>query len=449
MKPICIPVFFLSFLFSFSGLAADNAKVMGAGSCSASSCHGGTGEEDGQFTRWSIQDKHSKAYDVLFSKKSVKMAKILGLKAPHEDEFCLKCHATLVSGDERGPKFDWHDGVGCESCHGAAQKWLEPHTREGQTHAQNVALGLVDNNKLSTRAETCIACHTGLSHREYGAGHPELTFELDTFSALMPRHWKSTQRWEGAQSWFLGQAALLEKGLVHVAEKTKKEGRVDEADMTCVTCHHNLFDVDYDLPETSHGLPAWQSGHADVILPFLEVVMPQPTDKLKESLDKLKALFEAQKGDAEKISSQASHALAILKNMQVHFTDIAWNASLVQRGMTQVVARRLDDPNLRFRTAEQTTMALDALSLSMSEITKKAPILKAEIKKMYEVLNVTDPARFARTPYNQVLSSVAAKLKAQPLPQADPVDATEPQEISEKTQSKPAFFDRIRQWFKK
>ena len=45
------------------------------------------------------------------------------------------------------------------------------------------------------RAENCLTCHLGtadkaVDHEMIAAGHPDLYFELASFTAAMPRHWK-------------------------------------------------------------------------------------------------------------------------------------------------------------------------------------------------------------------------------------------------------------------
>jgi hypothetical protein len=83
------------------------------------------------------------------------------------------------------------DGVGCEACHGPADKWIRSHTAPGATHADNVAKGMYPTEKPVEQAKLCLSCHVGdssrfVSHRIMGAGHPRLSFELDTFAQLAP-----------------------------------------------------------------------------------------------------------------------------------------------------------------------------------------------------------------------------------------------------------------------
>ena len=106
------------------------------------------------------------------------------------------CHALSIDGGHKARDFDATEGVSCENCHGGAADWLGPHVRSSAKHEDMVRLGLVDNNNLATRTVQCLTCHLGSSvkdmqvdHEMIAAGHPDLTFELDSFTAVEPPHW--------------------------------------------------------------------------------------------------------------------------------------------------------------------------------------------------------------------------------------------------------------------
>src|ERR1700722_9727602 len=123
------------------------------------------------------------------------MAGILGVGKAEAAPKCLACHALNPPSELRSRTFDVSEGVSCESCHGPASGWLGPHTERNWTHAQSVAEGMVDTRDIVKRTEKCLSCHLGseekfVDHEMIAAGHPDLFFELASFSAAMPRHWK-------------------------------------------------------------------------------------------------------------------------------------------------------------------------------------------------------------------------------------------------------------------
>ena len=75
------------------------------------------------------------------------------------------------------------------------------------------------------RARLCLSCHLGnrdrlVTHRLMGAGHPRLSFELDTFTTVEPAHFKTDsdyakrkRLWDGVQVWAIGQAIAVSQTL--------------------------------------------------------------------------------------------------------------------------------------------------------------------------------------------------------------------------------------------
>ena len=178
----------------------DDRVHEGVASCASTVCHGRVNADDdatvwlNEYRVWLRQDYHSRAYRTLLTEQSQAMAAKLGLPAAHTADLCLDCHADNVPPERRGTRFQIDDGVGCEACHGGAGDWLESHAEQGTSHADNIANGLYPTDQPGTRAALCLSCHLGTrnkfaTHRIMGAGHPRLSFELETFSANQPAHY--------------------------------------------------------------------------------------------------------------------------------------------------------------------------------------------------------------------------------------------------------------------
>ncbi|HEX8765225.1 MAG TPA: multiheme c-type cytochrome, partial [Candidatus Acidoferrum sp.] len=176
-----------------------------------------------EYSTWILQDKHSRAYQALTGEVGERMARILKLGAKAEDApKCLACHALYTTPEQRGRAFEISEGVSCENCHGPASAWLGSHTTRTWQHEKSVALGMYDARSVTHRTEKCLECHLGtkskfVDHEMIAAGHPDLYFELDSFSAVMPRHWKVPREsepgkpvedaaWVGVREWAAGQA---------------------------------------------------------------------------------------------------------------------------------------------------------------------------------------------------------------------------------------------------
>ena len=129
---------------AWAGPAA--ATYEGVASCAGSTCHG-RGEGDGKVVRqdelriWqdpsSPTGAHSRATAVLASPRGNRIAAALGLGRADTAPQCLGCHATNAPNAARGGRYLPSDGVGCESCHGAASGWISSHYAMPATHARN------------------------------------------------------------------------------------------------------------------------------------------------------------------------------------------------------------------------------------------------------------------------------------------------------------------------
>jgi hypothetical protein len=138
------------------------------------------------------------------------MAEALGLPEATSSARCTTCHSPFqaVAQTRLAPGADPREGVSCESCHGAAETWLRGHTRTDWTYATRVGAGMRDLRSFYVRANTCVACHQNLEHDLVAAGHPELSFEMDSQSLAQPKHWRDPAG-SGVRAWLVGQAVAL------------------------------------------------------------------------------------------------------------------------------------------------------------------------------------------------------------------------------------------------
>src|SRR5437762_4932733 len=94
------------------------------------------------------------------------MAKSLGIAAAHKEALCLKCHAI----DGVKPEMAVSEGVGCDACHGPAEKWLNAHVEPGWKHLSSRAkwegYGFVPAENLVARSVNCVKCHVGGADRD-------------------------------------------------------------------------------------------------------------------------------------------------------------------------------------------------------------------------------------------------------------------------------------------
>lgn len=248
--------------------------TLGTVNCANSMCHGAIRSWNGskvlqnEYVTWSRLDKHTRAYQVLSNERSMRIAKNLGLPAPpNQSAICLDCHAHDVPGDRRGARFVLSDGIVCEACHGPAERWIKTHVAPDANHAENVAHGMYPTDDPLARARLCLSCHFGnadklVTHRLMGAGHPRLSFELETFSMIEPAHFRldqspdtDTLRWNGVRVWAIGQALAVSQTMAILLDaKRGHDGVFPELVLfDCHACHHPMSDARWK-PHTEFGL---------------------------------------------------------------------------------------------------------------------------------------------------------------------------------------------------
>jgi hypothetical protein len=248
-------------------------KTLGVVSCASSLCHGSITEWRGsnvlqtEYVTWLRVDKHAGAARLLLNPLSKKIAQNLGLQAPaDQSKICLDCHAHNPGMELRGARFKAADGVTCEGCHGPSERWIAGHTAPGRTHAENVSAGLYPTDRPVERARLCLSCHFGnadrfVTHRLMGAGHPRLSFELETFSHLGPSHFRVDRdyearkgKWNGAKVWAIGQALAVAEAMKILTSPTRgRDGLFPELVLfDCHACHHPMSQKRW-TPRTAFG----------------------------------------------------------------------------------------------------------------------------------------------------------------------------------------------------
>jgi hypothetical protein len=353
---------------------------LGVATCAGSNCHGATQRPRNSYVPgdeyliWSKRDKHRNAYNVLLENRAVKMAQALGLPDAAHQKLCLDCHADNAPASQRGTQFQISDGVGCEACHGGASGWLGIHV-SGATHAQNVAAGLYPTEKPIARAERCLSCHYGdatkfADHRLYGAGHPRLAFELDTYTAIEPAHFVVDQsyierkgRITDVQVWSVGQAIALVKRMDAVLDPqhAPKGFWPEFAFFDCQSCHHEYGD--YARPTTT-GLGPGTVKFNDANEVMLKVaamrVAPAAATALSEHM---LALHKATIDDWSAVQREAKAVRDAAQSLVGEFARHNFTGDDM-RALAEALFS-LADTDALFSHDEQITMALEAITTGL------------------------------------------------------------------------------------
>ena len=390
-------------------------KYIGPGSCAATACHGSVKPVAGsrilqnEYTTWILKDKHARAYQALIGEVGQRMARILKLGAKAEEApKCLACHALYAAPEQRGRPFEITEGVSCENCHGPAQGWLGQHTERDspEKHAKSVALGMADTREVIHRAEKCLQCHLGTSqkfvdHEMIAAGHPDLFFELDSFSAVMPRHWKQPREsasgqpaedanWTGVRDWSAGQAVQLRAEMERLTWRAKferfdhKEIWPEYSELSCFACHHALGPAK-DSWRQEHGYtgrrpgdPAWNASRYIVFRVLARQVDAAAEQELDQRLAVVAEEMSKLNPDRATVAAAAASAAPAAQRFAERLAAMNYDSALALRAMQGITqdaeAIALGDE----RAAEQATMALDSLYIAYSK--QANPANAAEVR---------------------------------------------------------------------
>lgn len=395
-------------------------RHLGVATCATSQCHGSAVARDGsnvmqnEYVTWTQNDPHSKAYQVLMNDRSKAIAARLGLSSAHTAIVCLDCHADNVSSSLRGERFQISDGVGCEACHGGAENWLSSHyNAPAVSHADNVAAGLYPTEKVTERAHLCLSCHLGnrdkfATHRIMAAGHPRLSFELDTFTEL----WRTAgrqphyrvdadyrDRKEGASHSYTWAAGLLEEGRQRLAliidGRILGDGMFPELALyDCHACHRSMKTVQWRrLPRHGNagpGTPFINDGTFVMILALARSISSADADSLEQSLT---ALHESGSASVGEVQRAARDLDSIFARIQGNVTPRA-----IQNRERDVLSKILDagadGQFLDYVSAEQAFMAIQMLAYELNDSS-----LQAELDALAEALDNDErysPEQFAR-----------------------------------------------------
>lgn len=131
-----------------------SAKFVGAKGCKT--CHN-TAASGKQYDIW-FASKHSKAYAALATPEAKKIATEKGIADPQKDPKCLKCHVTGYDATKEmlALTYSVEDGVSCESCHGAGEKYKAMNIMKDKKLA-------MENGLIMPDEKTCTRCHNSES----------------------------------------------------------------------------------------------------------------------------------------------------------------------------------------------------------------------------------------------------------------------------------------------
>ena len=394
-------------------------KHMGVATCSNSVCHGASQpfrDSDvmqNEFAIWQEFDPHAKAYQVLEKPQSKAIAQKLGLGDPTKAQICLDCHADNQSAAERGERFQISDGVGCEACHGGSESWLNAHADRKVTHVDNLAKGMYPTEDPIKRAQLCLSCHMGekermITHRIMGAGHPRLSFELDTFTWLHPHYkiganWtKRKGDWNGVRDWAVGQGVAAENLLSLLLDpKTGWQGIFPELVLfNCQACHKLMKDNSWG-PRQGTGLgPGVVRLNDSNLVMFRHVLAPVDKAAAQRVFEQTRALHRATTESREATFAAARKLHATLVELLPKVAAYNYDTASLDAILASMVADGERGEFRDFAAAEQVAMAAQSVVVAFENDGKldkgKDTGLKTRLDRLYDAVKNENSYSMAR-----------------------------------------------------
>jgi hypothetical protein len=398
LKPGTLPPAAMKLLLPYQ---APN-KHLGVATCSSSVCHGSVKSKSSydvqlnEYVTWSHDDSHAKAYNVLKSERSRAIAAKLGLPNAYDAKICLDCHADNVPETVRGKEFNIADGIGCESCHGGAEKWIESHTMKTTSYEDNLKNGMFPTATLPNRAPLCLSCHVGnadkfATHRIMGAGHPRLSFELDTFQALQPPHHQIDKDYAARKPvysrtavWAYGQIEAARMQVQLIQQYFGKDGGVfpELALFSCHSCHESsMRQLDWarglTTMATQPGSVPLNDGHLRMAI---VIARQMSTPAARDLVTLSQSLQEASGASRDRVIQVSGRLEETLRQVGAQAAARQW--SNAER--TALLSAILDLGSRReyrdYIGAEQAVMATELLMLDLDTAARNRPRLDALFK---------------------------------------------------------------------
>jgi hypothetical protein len=367
--------------------------IAGSASCAGRSCHGGlepTARDSyvllNEYTTVVTTDPHARGYRTLLDAPSMEIAHRLGIAEPHHSERCLACHVTPEAASVRHePEVaglldaERQIGVGCESCHGNAMRWLDAHVSKdwrAMTAKQKDARGMVEVRDAAELARRCAGCHVGapptsavplerdVNHDLIAAGHPRLVFEFSSYFNNLPEHWKPRKLAEVPRR-AVGQVIAAEAALDLLKHRAASPHAPwpEFAEYDCFACHHSLSEPTWRQARAGRrpGSLTWGTWYFTVP----RTLAVQPLAELEE----LTREMEKSRPGRDAVSGHGEKALVQMAKLRAAVSQLPDTPASARQQMKLLVNSERARQESSWDAAEQTYLALWTLNRTAQDRT--------------------------------------------------------------------------------
>jgi hypothetical protein len=235
------------------------------------------------------------------------------------------------------------------------------------------------------------------------AGHPDLYFELEAFTATMPAHWKeplAEDPWREVRAWGVGQAVQLREALEQLARRAQQGPWPEFAEMQCYACHHALTTPEQSwrqqrgYPGRRAGDPQWNASRFVVLRSLARMVNPDAARQLEGDINRITELTGRPDADRKALEAAARAAAATADALARQANGMKFNPEIVLRLQKQICADSEYFAEHGERAAEQAAIALDSIFVAYAR--NAHPQNEKAVREAIEALfqQVQNPSNF-------------------------------------------------------
>jgi hypothetical protein len=238
------------------------------------------------------------------------------------------------------------------------------------------------------------------------AGHPDLVFDLEAFSAAMPRHWRApadTEPFAAVRSFSVGQLVQVRSALDRLARRARGPVWPEYSELDCFACHHSLTRPEDSWRQAQGydnrrpGNPPLNQSRWATARQVVAAYDQQASNELDAVMTKIGLESSRLRSDANQIGSLVNDARAILDRGINRALSAQPDAALASRLFHGIVGSAEEIAPRGERAAEQVGMALETLySASLAGSTESAAVRSAfdELFQQFQSPSSYDPRRF-------------------------------------------------------
>jgi hypothetical protein len=251
-----------------------------------------------------------------------------------------------------------------------------------------------------------------------GAGHPRLSFELNTFSSIQPAHYQVDAdyierkgEYNELQIWAIGQLVASEQLLTNIREFPRSGLFPELVHMDCLGCHQPMSKVDWvpnPLTKLSAGALKYNDAHLLMSYQLAKTVSPSLANQV---LSNTQAFLNS--GVSSKNSAQlASKLLDDISQIRSSLEGSPLSQDQGKAILNALIRNGLSASHQGYASAEQSAMAINSV-LRVVEIRENTSPNKEALLSGVDAMfkGVNNPQQYRPEIFVSGLRKIQASLK--------------------------------------